>query len=177
LIFFLIYAILYSQVLRRENKEDIMICPECKCEYLEGIKECIDCKIPLVEESQFEQESNPGFPRFVTFKTFPHRYEAHLARDYLDLCDIEAFVPHHQGDVVQPVIKYAYPGGFLMIKEEDVNETRKIFNDLPDLPEETDGEPSVFREIVQFVSAIMLLLIIFRLGVLFRELIGLLLEN
>jgi hypothetical protein len=161
--------------LRREKKEDVMICPECKCEYIEGITECNDCKIPLVEELQFEQES--GYPRFVTFRTFPHRYEAHLARDYLDLCDIEAFVPRHQGDVVQPIIKYAYPGGFLMIKEEDVDETRKIFNDLPDLPEETDWEPSVFREIVQFVSAIILLLIIFRLGGIFRELIGLLMEN
>lgn len=151
-----------------------MICPECKCEYIEGITECIDCKIPLVEESQIELVAKPDFPRFVIFKTFPHPYEAHLARDYLDLCDIEAFVPRHQGDVVQPIIKYAYPGGFLMIKEEDVNETRKIFNDLPDLPEEKELELSVFREIVQFVSAIILLLIIFRLGGLFRELLGLL---
>jgi|GEM_PF-1003853 len=154
-----------------------MICPECKCEYLEGIKECIDCKIPLVEESQFEQEAKPGFPRFVAFKTFPHRYEAHLARGHLDLYDIEAFVPQHQGDVVQPMIKYDYPGGFLMIKEEDVNETRKIFNDLPDLPVEKDWEPTIFREIVQFVSAIMLLFLIFQLGGFFRTFVRLLLEN
>ena len=152
-----------------------MICPECKCEYIEGIKECIDCKIPLVEELQLEQES--GYPRFVTFKTFSHQYEAHLAGDYLELYDIKAFVPRHQGDVVQPIIKHAYPGGFLMIKEEDVDETRKIFNDLPDLPEEKDLEPSVFREIVQLVSAIILLLIIFRLGSLFHTFIRLLLEN
>jgi hypothetical protein len=154
-----------------------MICPECKCEYLEGITECIDCKIPLVEESLFERESQPGYPRVVTFKTYPHRYEAHLARGYLDLYDIEAFVPRHQGDVVQPIIKYDYPGGFLMIKEEDVSETRKIFNDLPDLPEEKDWDPPVFRKIVQIVSAIMLLSMIFRLGGLFRTLAGLLLEN
>jgi len=154
-----------------------MICPECKCEYIEGITECVDCKIPLVEESQFEQESKPIHHRFVIFKTFPNQYEAHLARGHLDLYDIEAFVPQHQGDGVQPMIKNDYPGGFLLIKEEDVIETRKIFNDLPDLPEEREGEPSVFREIVQIVCAIILLSLIFRLGGLLRTFVDLLLEN
>ena len=25
-------------------------CPKCKCEYKEGITECADCKVPLVDE-------------------------------------------------------------------------------------------------------------------------------
>lgn len=32
-------------------------CPKCKCEYVEGIKECADCKVPLVEELLTDDKS------------------------------------------------------------------------------------------------------------------------
>jgi len=36
-----------------------MFCPKCKCEFLEGINECSDCKIPLVEKLPQESQSPP----------------------------------------------------------------------------------------------------------------------
>ena len=154
-----------------------MICPRCKCEYIEGVTECIDCKIPLKEESSFEQESKPYHPRFPILKTFPHRYQAHLAKGYLELYDIEAFVPQHKGDIWQPVVKYAYGGNFLIIREEDVDKAVEVFNDLPEPSRENEWEPPPFRQTVKIVSKIMLLMEVLRLGAFCRLVIGLLFEN
>ncbi len=36
-----------------------MICPQCGAEYREGITECADCEVALVEPSAVEAESHP----------------------------------------------------------------------------------------------------------------------
>jgi hypothetical protein len=145
-----------------------MFCPECKSEYIEGVTECIDCHIPLVHELTPGNESGPEYPRLVTFKTYPDKYEAELAKALLEANGIDAFVPANWGDVLQPVVRLSYGGHFLIINEEDAGEVHRIFNSALVPPEERAPEGLTFRKIV---SAIFLLGVVFNVGQFFRQII------
>jgi hypothetical protein len=41
-----------------------MICPQCKCEYIRGVRECADCGVPLVDKLEPAQP-DPGNVRLV----------------------------------------------------------------------------------------------------------------
>jgi len=88
----------------------------------------------LLHEFPPEQKSGPGYPNFITFQTYPHRCEAELAKDFLGLHGIDAIVPGNQGDVLQPVVSFAYGGNFLIIREDDVNKVKEIFTSVAAAP-------------------------------------------
>ncbi|MCP5107524.1 MAG: hypothetical protein GY950_29320 [bacterium] len=159
-----------------------MFCPKCKCEYIEGVTECIDCHIPLVHELTPEKESGPEYPRPatpeiesgpeflrpVTFRTYPDKYEAALAKGLLEENGIDAFVPENSGDVLQQVVRLTYGGHFLIINEEDAGEVDGIFDSALLPLEEREPEGLTLRKVV---STIYLLNYVSYLGHLFRQII------
>ena len=43
-----------------------MICPNCKCEYIRGVRECSDCGVPLVDALEREGENPLGNVRLAS---------------------------------------------------------------------------------------------------------------
>lgn len=111
----------------------IMFCPQCKCEYLEGITECADCRIPLVERLPEEEMTSKEFDPLedlVTIKKFSTRHEAEVAKGFLLANGINAIISNDDW--------IGFRGGGvhlrrdkirLLIKKEDVPEAEKIFRE------------------------------------------------
>src|ERR1700733_4910204 len=43
-----------------------MFCPNCKCEYIRGVKDCADCGVPLVDALEPEGATSSGDVRVVS---------------------------------------------------------------------------------------------------------------
>jgi hypothetical protein len=125
-----------------------MYCPKCKSEYLEGVRECIDCFIPLVEylpdeNDDFYQTYEPG-KDLVTFKRFPIHHEAEVARGLLEANDIDAIVSWDDwGRINTPKQDEKGFGIRLMIKEEDLKRAEEVFRDIGvSMEDQPYAEPS-----------------------------------
>ena len=59
-------------------------CPRCKSEYVDGIEECSDCHIPLVDEltEVIQEDEGPG--NFALLHTFPSIVYAEMVKEALE---------------------------------------------------------------------------------------------
>jgi hypothetical protein len=108
-----------------------MFCPQCKCEYLEGIRECADCGTSLVEQLPREETIPEEFgplEDLVTIKKFSTGHEAEVAKGFLLSNGINAILSNDDW--------FGLRGGGihlrrdkirLLIRKEDVREAEKIF--------------------------------------------------
>jgi hypothetical protein len=80
------------------KRREAMYCPKCKCEYVEGIYECVDCHVKLVYELPEEPEEKDEEMTFIEDKDMDMVYvgmyrdlgSAEIAKDFLEENRIEA---------------------------------------------------------------------------------------
>ncbi|MFQ5709050.1 MAG: putative signal transducing protein [bacterium] len=58
-------------------------CPECKYEYVEGVQQCADCGVDLVERLPDEEEANVNY-KWVPLKPLPAPLYAEMAKETLE---------------------------------------------------------------------------------------------
>lgn len=119
----------------------IMFCPKCRSEYVEGISECDDCRVPLVAELPEEAEDEYEYEHFVSVKTYFTRSEADFDQSVLAGNGIESFVASDDAGGIRPELAF-FRGVKLMIHAKDLERVEQIFDDLKNAPEEPEEAES-----------------------------------
>ena len=106
-----------------------MFCPECRSEYIDGVTQCPDCGIALVDKLQPEEYG--GAQEDVTdylplVRTFSAKDIA-LIHSILSGTNIRYFI---RGEGLTHIRPMADPA-ILMIAEEDIEDARELLKDLP----------------------------------------------
>lgn len=100
-------------------------CPECRYEYVEGMKTCPDCNVELVDQRPEEPKERWDDLEFVTVATFYFPMDADMAKLRLDLEGIESALV---GAIIARVSRPET--GFqpikLMVRAEDAGRARRI---------------------------------------------------
>ncbi len=115
-----------------------MFCPKCRSEYVDGMTECVDCKVLLVGELPPEEVVEYDYENFVTLRTYLNRAEAELDHSVLEANQIEAFISSDDAGGSRPELSFLR-GVKLLIHQKDVERAEKLFKDLP-AAETTDEE-------------------------------------
>jgi hypothetical protein len=115
-----------------------MFCPECKSEYVEGIIECGECNVPLVDE--LPPEPTFEYENFVTLKTYSTRYEAELGKSVLVANGVDALIASDDAGGVRPELAFLR-GVKLLVREEDAPKAQEIFQALESAQEESQETP------------------------------------
>ena len=108
-------------------------CPKCKSEYIEGIKECSDCLVPLVHEIAEEAEEEKSRGKFVLLHTFPSVVYAEMVKEALENKGISCLV---KSDMLTSA--YGSKGGGVFSKvrifvpEDRLEESDGIMNQMLD---------------------------------------------
>jgi hypothetical protein len=100
------------------------VCPNCRYEYIEGVKVCPDCGTKLVDQLNEE-------PWVVVF-TSDKQYEVQMIKDELESADIKATI------LSQKDSNFPVPGDLAVIKllvpKEDASAAINFINELKNSP-------------------------------------------
>lgn len=116
-----------------------MYCPECKCEYVEGIYECVDCHVKLVYELPEEPGEKDEEMTFIEGNDAEMTYvgmyrdlgSAEIVKDFLADNGIEAIPIVYRFDLVTR----------LYVPKEDAQKAEELLQEFDDtLAEESKEE-------------------------------------
>lgn len=111
-----------------------MFCPKCKYEYLEGIKKCPDCKVPLVDK--LPPEPQLEYVELVTVFETGNKAIIAVAKSILEDAEIKYFV---KGEGIQDLFAL---GSFgigsnpligpvkIQVRREDEEDAKNLLKDL-----------------------------------------------
>ena len=101
-----------------------MFCPECKSEFIDGIKKCPECMVGLIEE--LPPEPKPAKPKFLDYAEIlanPNPADVAILKSILDSKEITYFI---KGENAQ--ISFATPK--LMVRTDQVEIAKELIKDL-----------------------------------------------
>jgi len=108
-------------------------CPQCRCEYVEGVAECSDCQRPLVRELEEEPEGRESGVGFVLLHTFPSLVYAEMVKEALENSRIPCLI---KSDMLTSA--YGLKGGGVgsrvrvYVPQDRVEESAEIMNQMLD---------------------------------------------
>ena len=120
-------------------------CPECLTEYVEGTKECVDCKMPLeagappAPTRALEIPPDAELVRVRTFSGPTASLDAELAQNILQTQGIACALPGEGHAEMLPGIDVVQ----LLVRKEDAERAAEILDGFLDHPEAfaADAEP------------------------------------
>ncbi|MCP5050780.1 MAG: hypothetical protein GY940_26690 [bacterium] len=110
-----------------------MYCPECKCEYLESVRECVDCGVKLVKKLP-EEPQRPGKGRpgdiLVEIRSYPGMGYGLIVRDLLVQNGIDALLMDDRWN----------PTERIMVPQSQVEKADKLIIEFDEAALEDEGE-------------------------------------
>jgi hypothetical protein len=107
-----------------EKEEKYMFCPECKSEFIDGIKNCPECKVKLVEE--LPPVPQPPKSEIVDYEEIPATLSPSdivILKSFLDRDEITYYI---KGENYQ--ISFAIPK--LMVRTDQVEIAKELMKGL-----------------------------------------------
>jgi hypothetical protein len=108
-------------------------CPDCRGEFQDWVKECPDCKVPLVEilppqpkAVKNEKVVLPASPRLITVASYRYPTEAYLAGAKLESEGIWSFVADESLITIYWLYCGAVGGVKLQVRQDDAEDARQI---------------------------------------------------
>ena len=102
-----------------------MFCPQCQSEYVEGITECAECQVSLVEALP---EDDVEYRPFITVQTYHSRQDAELGKSFLEDRGIDAVLETDDAGGASPGLAFTQ-GVRLLVKAEDAREAEELFKE------------------------------------------------
>lgn len=104
------------------------VCPNCKYEYIEGIKICPDCNVELVDPSELKQPVELKEENWVVVYSTDQEYKAEMFKDNLESAGIEVSI------LSQKDHNFPAPGNFsvikILVKREDAESALSFIEEI-----------------------------------------------
>ena len=117
-----------------------MVCPNCKCEYIRGVRQCADCGVPLVDALDSSAPDTQDAQEVVSVWKGNDPSESAAVKDALEKAGIPVIDQEPDGYFIFPSMR---PKSEIYVSRKNVEEAKKVLLDLEawDDPEEmTEGE-------------------------------------
>jgi len=101
-----------------------MFCPNCRAEYIEGIIECADCRVPLVVDLPAEKEIEQ--PEFEKILTIFNVGDIAVIKSVLDSAQIEYIFDGENFNLIDPMIQPAR----LFVKSAQVPMAKELLKEM-----------------------------------------------
>ncbi|MEW6196671.1 MAG: DUF2007 domain-containing protein [Bacteroidota bacterium] len=103
-----------------------MFCPNCKAEYVEGIKVCTDCEVELVDQLPDENIDHEENVTFIPLLATRNMGDIAIIKSLLDEQGIEYFI---QGENMLHVLG-SIDSAILNVKEDQADEVKELLKDF-----------------------------------------------